>query len=669
MLGNAASSVLARMTRRGAIVALLCVSLAFLGFAAVAFPPFAHAQYEPVNLSAPSAMSSESFFEAAESLRTRARAESPTEDFVRLEAEIATLLEELALDRGEATPPEWIVHLHHSREIARKRSGNRDEKTPQTAHTDDAQLDEKFRAGLARAARHAQRSSDYALAAHALIEEALLAERSGDEAEALAAARAAATQAAKVALRRPLYRTQWLIARIHQRAGDEAAALRAYRSAVHVLEEMKADLVAGTEQDAFSFREEVAPVYLGLADLLLRRADKLGRGADEREADAGLTESWAEIREAAQNTLREARRTIEASRQAELRDHFEDACLTQLESESPDSIPGTVVVYPVVLPDRLVLIVGREGKLSQHRAPISIEEYAKLTESFRMHLENRMTRRYRKPAAALYNALIQPISRRLKEAPVETIVFIPDRALRQIPLGALYHREAKRFLIEEYALAIVPSLELTSPRRLPEKGAQLLAGALTQSVQGFPALEFVADEVEAASRAFPAEVLMDEALRVSPLVDALRERPFEVLHIASHAEFRSEAKESFLLTWDGKLSLDQLSNAIGNARFRTERPLELLVLSACETAGGDDRAALGLAGAALQMGARSVLASLWSVNDEASSVLMKRYYAALSEPQSTRAEALRKAQRSLIAEKAYAHPSAWAPFILIGSWL
>ncbi|MFK7898575.1 MAG: CHAT domain-containing protein [Myxococcota bacterium] len=592
----------------------------------------------------------------AEELRARARKHATTGDAetedgdqaVRVDPEseiedaIAELLAEILDQPASPSSPALIVHLHHSREIARDGL----EAAPLTGR------DAAFAAGLDRAARAAERLGDPALAAHALMEGALLAERTQDDATALLRARGAAERAAANGLRRPLYRAQWLIARIHERAGDRPAALRAYRAAVQILEDMKADLVAGTQQDAFSFREEVAPVYLGLADLLLRRAESES-GADE----------------ANQALLREARETLEASRQAELRDHFQDACLTQLEAESPDAVPGTVVVYPVVLPNRLVLIVSRDGRLTQHRAPIEGEEYAELTETFRMHLENRMTRRYRRPAAALYEALILPIAPRLAEAPVETLVFIPDRFLRQVPLGALYDRETKRFLIEDYAVAVAPSLELTSPRRLPKEGTSLLAGALTKSVQGYPALEFVAEEVKAASQLFSSEVLMDEALQVEPLTNSLREMPFDILHIASHAEFRGEANQSFILTWDDKLSLEALAAAIGRARFRTERPLELLVLSACETAVGDDRAALGLAGAALQMGARSVLASLWSVNDEASSALMARYYGALSEPGTTRAEALRKAQRSLIAEKAYAHPSAWAPFILIGSWL
>src|SRR5690606_23254109 len=120
--------------------------------------------------------------------------------------------------------------------------------------------------------------------------------------------------------------------------------------------------------------------------------------------------------------------------------------------------------------------------------------------------------------------------------------------------------------------------------------------------------------------------------------------PFSVVHIASHGQFTSDPRESFLLTFDGRLNINGLERLIEPSRFR-DRPVELLTLSACTTAAGDDRAALGLAGIAVKAGARSALASLWFINDEASAELVAGFYDALAEPGATKAGALQTAQR------------------------
>jgi CHAT domain-containing protein len=114
--------------------------------------------------------------------------------------------------------------------------------------------------------------------------------------------------------------------------------------------------------------------------------------------------------------------------------------------------------------------------------------------------------------------------------------------------------------------------------------------------------------------------------------------------------------------------MDRLGELIGTTRFR-ERGLELLALSACETAAGDDRAALGLAGVAVRAGARSALATLWSVDDRVSAELVSEFYAGLGREKLSRAEALQRAQVEVLSTRSYRHPGYWAPFLLISSWL
>jgi CHAT domain-containing protein len=114
--------------------------------------------------------------------------------------------------------------------------------------------------------------------------------------------------------------------------------------------------------------------------------------------------------------------------------------------------------------------------------------------------------------------------------------------------------------------------------------------------------------------------------------------------------------------------MDQLSALVSTTRFR-ERGLELLTLSACQTAAGDDRAALGLAGVALRAGARSALATLWSVNDEVAAELLSVFYTGLGDASVSRASALQKAQIKVLRTQSYEHPIYWSPYLLISSWL
>lgn len=116
------------------------------------------------------------------------------------------------------------------------------------------------------------------------------------------------------------------------------------------------------------------------------------------------------------------------------------------------------------------------------------------------------------------------------------------------------------------------------------------------------------------------------------------------------------------------MTLEQMDQCLGVFRFR-QTPLDLLTLSACETAVGDDRAALGLAGVAIKAGARSALASLWSINDKASSLLVAEFYRQLMNPAFNRAQALQAAQMMLLKDPQYDHPVYWAPFLMINNWL
>ena len=181
-------------------------------------------------------------------------------------------------------------------------------------------------------------------------------------------------------------------------------------------------------------------------------------------------------------------------------------------------------------------------------------------------------------------------------------------------------------------------------------------------------------ELDAVQKALPRSLaLKDDSFTLSRFEQELTANQYPIIHIATHGQFSAESDNAFLVTGDNltestpKLTLNVLDDLIRDKTGRS--PVELLVLSACQTATGDDRAALGMAGIAAQAGAKRVLASLWSVNDYATTELITQFYQGLLQDNLTQAEALKAAQNALIDADNTAHPAYWSPFVLIGNWL
>jgi CHAT domain-containing protein len=261
---------------------------------------------------------------------------------------------------------------------------------------------------------------------------------------------------------------------------------------------------------------------------------------------------------------------------------------------------------------------------------------------------------------------VRPFAAELAGLQTDTLVFVPDGPLRTIPMSALH--DSERFLVERFAVVTTPGLSLTDPRPLDRQNLHVFLSGLSASVQGFPALAHVPMELGSIHALYGGEVLLDENFRVPRVEAELDQREFSVVHVATHGEFSEDAERSFLLTFDGRLGMERLGETVGHTRFR-DQPIELLTLSACETAQGSERAALGLAGVAIQAGARSALGTLWSVNDVASAELVGEFYGQLHAQPISKAVALQRAQQLLERDPNRAHPYYWAPFLLIGNWL
>jgi CHAT domain-containing protein len=298
--------------------------------------------------------------------------------------------------------------------------------------------------------------------------------------------------------------------------------------------------------------------------------------------------------------------------------------------------------------------------------PVAGDRVRETAATLRRLLEKRTTNEYLIPARQLYDWLIRPLEGLLAGSEIDTLVAVPDGPLLAIPLAAL--SDGQHFLIERYALAVTPGLTLVDPRPLPREDVEVLAGGLTEAVQGFAALPQVDEEIAAVRSLYGASPLENSAFRTGRLEAALRRRSYTIVHLASHGEFLADAHQSFILTFDGRLTMDALETMMKYGRFRA-RPVELLTLSACSTAVGDERAALGLAGVAVKAGARGALATIWSVSDPSSARLIAEFYRGLGDPKASKAAALQGAQRALLQDPRYRHPYYWAPFLLIGNWL
>ena len=452
------------------------------------------------------------------------------------------------------------------------------------------------------------------------------------------------------------YRSSWQLGRLLKAQGDEKgampealreASIAAYTEAVNILRSLRSDLIAINSEVQFSFKEGVEPVYRELVGLLLD----------------------SEGTQPSPNRLEQARKVIESLQVAELDNFFQAACLN-LKPVPIDAIDQkAAVIYPIILADRLEVILSLPQQPLRHYAvAIPKEQVEDTVVQLRQFLTQVTNRRFLPSSQLLYNWLIRPAEADLTHSEVKTLVFVLDGSLRNIPMAALH--DGKQYLIEKYAIALTPGLELLESRPLARQQLKVLRAGLSQARQGFRALPAVEVELNQIQSQVSGEVLLNQKFTQAAIQKAINATPYPIVHLATHGQFSSKAEETFILTWDDRINVNELSSLLETTDLRRSNPIELLVLSACETAKGDNRASLGIAGVAVRAGARSTLATLWLVNDEATAQIMVRFYQELSQTTVTKAEALRRAQELILQDPKYRqHPYYWAPYVLVGNWL
>jgi CHAT domain-containing protein len=302
---------------------------------------------------------------------------------------------------------------------------------------------------------------------------------------------------------------------------------------------------------------------------------------------------------------------------------------------------------------------------------------------------------YLKPAQQLYQWIIAPFAADLTARKIDTIIFTLDSGLRSIPVAALHDGQA--FLVEKYNLGVIPSFNLTDTRYAPLQGNPMLGMGISQAVGDLSPLPSVKVEVPTLTDSiWTGEPYLDESVTFANLEQLTQQKQYGIIHLATHAEFNSGSLDkSFVQLWDRRLNLADLRGIAKQAQWSDTPTIELLVLSACQTALGNDDAELGFTGLALQTGVKSALGSLWYVSDDGTLALMSEFYKNLNTAP-IKSAALRNAQVAMIqgdtmiengqlkladgtivtlpeelfgaTSTDFRHPYYWSSFTLIGNW-
>ncbi|ANE56734.1 hypothetical protein AYM39_17165 [Methylomonas sp. DH-1] len=354
----------------------------------------------------------------------------------------------------------------------------------------------------------------------------------------------------------------------------------------------------------------------------------------------------------------------------------------------------TVLLYPLVLPDRLEIVLANAFSPPLHvSVPVRHEVLNRAVADFRSAL-SRHQGDVEQRAQALYAWLVKPIERHLQQIGAKTLLYAPDGVLRYIPLAALH--DGRQWLAERFNSVNITAFSLAELETRPIREPKLLAAAFASGDYdftlgdrhfAFAGLPFAGAEVNDLAALYPGALkLVDRNFSTDAVVPELNR--YNIVHFATHAALVSgKPDESFILFGNGeRVTVDQVKYEW------SLRNVDLIVLSACETAVGSllgqGEEILGLGFLMESAGARATLASLWSVDDGGTQALMNRFYRALKQSGASKAEALRQAQLAMITGAAggqagdgrgvqldgggsvsFKHPYYWAPFILIGNGL
>jgi len=526
--------------------------------------------------------------------------------------------------------------------------------------------------------------------------------------EALKATRHAIFSAQEVNALELLYYWQWKNGEILKEQGKKVAAMLAYKQAIDTLWSIRYDLSKIYRAFRSSFRDKVGALFLEFTELLLEPGSALSQ--EQRKEICGIQKTgYMDI------CLKKALDTLEKLKAAELFDYFQNECVIRDQIELTEALEkleqkNTAILYPIIFKDRLELILINNQKTVRRTVyDTNSEKLDYEVGELKIWHGGPHNNKFIPHAQKLYDWLIRPLEEKNDLNGIDTLVFVPDGSLRRIPMAALHSGkdylingkdypidgkddpiDGKDYLINKYAIAVVPGLTLraTAPEAGQDNKRILLAGLDLKKSKFVEGTELdrlnSTKEIENINTAIQGaydehEELLNDKFTENHLKDKLTKEPYFIVHISSHAVFKADIKNTYILITEGseerRLFLEEFEDLLLLNRTH-ESSLNLITLSACQTALGDDRAALGLSGVALRAGAQSAVASLWKTTPNFTTKFMPVFYRKISEGM-PKAKALQKAQQEMItnsylnADKArvkYDHPYFWASFILIGNW-
>jgi CHAT domain-containing protein len=347
--------------------------------------------------------------------------------------------------------------------------------------------------------------------------------------------------------------------------------------------------------------------------------------------------------------------------------------------------PGSVALYTLVFKDKYSVILFTPSLRVARQYSIKSADLNRKIMALRVALQNPKSDPL--PAAKeLYQILVGPVAKDLEGAEAKTLMWSLDGALRYVPIAALH--DGEKYMVERYRNEVITlsSLsKLANPASTPWRGLGL---GVSNFSEGFDPLPAVVDELNGIFRneddpaatggTLPGKVMLNAQFTKDAMIAALQLQQYKLVHVASHFILQpGDGMSSYLVLGKGeKLTVAQI-----DAMPTIFTGVDLLTLSACNTAvgasSGTGAEVDGLGEFAQRQGAKAVIASLWSVADASTGLLMQKFYQFRvrdSQPVTSKAAALQEAQLAFLhkrvtsPERDYTHPYFWAPFILIGNW-
>ncbi|MBD2505017.1 CHAT domain-containing protein [Anabaena azotica] len=439
------------------------------------------------------------------------------------------------------------------------------------------------------------------------------------------------------------YQWQWQLGKLYKTMTNNSIAIQTYKEAIKSLNQIRGNILSANPDIQFAFKTKIEPVYKQYMELVLSQED----------ADVS--------------------QVIKAQEQlnmVELENYLQCGKLSTtslLDSQNVRNQPPSI--YLIRLINQVeVIIRDQQGKFHRHSVNIKLldsllDELISLsqTERFKYFSENDLL----PYCQEIYHLLLSPLKQYLPST--GHLIFVLDSYFQNLPIPILH--DGENYLIKKYSISLSSTFQFYKKQDFKQDDLKALVAAIYQLnpkfSQKFTPLPEVKAEIQNIRENTASTLeLINSEFTIAHFQQKIKQPP-SIVHISSHSQFSSDPEQTFILAWDSLLTLNQLDYMF--QRQNPESLINLLVLSACQTAKSDRRSALGIAGLAVQSGARSTIASLWLVNSDSTTYLMGKFYQGLKSGLS-KGEALRQAQLSLLSHPKYSHPYYWAAFMLIGAW-